>query len=146
MTRWKALLLRLALTDWKTILTGVVLVAFLVVGTFAGTYFTNRQLPSELTIVNRTSRTITSARMRQIGNEINLNAIEPGESRSASFFSREGALTLAVTFDSGDTLSAQNVGYLAPGLPVVVTFDVTDDKVALRNIVRRKFNPQSYKN
>lgn len=54
MTRWKALLLRLALTDWKTILTGVVLVAFLVVGTFAGTYFTNRQLPSELTIVNRT--------------------------------------------------------------------------------------------
>lgn len=84
--------------------------------------------------------------MRQIGNEINLNAIEPGESRSASFFSREGALTLAVTFDSGDTLSAQNVGYLAPGLPVIVTFDVTDDKVALRNIVRRKLNPQAYKN
>ena len=146
MTGWKTVLLRLAFIDWKTILTGIGLVAILVIGTYAGTSFKVRQLPSELTVVNRTSGTITSARMRQTGSEFTLKKIEPGESRSVDFVSREGPLTLAVTFNSGDSLSSQNLGYLTPGLPVIVTFDVTDDKVALRNIIRRKWNPQSYKN
>lgn len=146
MTGWKTVLLRLAFIDWKTILTCIAVAAVAVVELYFQTSHRFRDMPSELTMVNRSSRTIASARIRQTGNELTLKKIEPGESRSADFVSREGPLTLAVTFNSGDSLSSQNVGYLAPGLPVTVTFDVTDDKVALRNIVRRKSNPQSYKN
>lgn len=146
MTGWKAVLLRLGFIDWRTILICAAVAAVAVVGIYFQTSHRFRDMPSELTMVNRSSRTITSARMKQTGSELTLKKIEPGESRSVDFASREGPLTLAVTFNSGHSLSSQKVGYLAPGLPVTVTFDVTDDKVSLRNIVRRKSNPQSYKN
>jgi hypothetical protein len=43
---------------------------------------------------------------------------------------------------SGRTLSADNVGYVAPAIPVTAFFNVTDDEVALQNVVKR--NPSNY--
>jgi hypothetical protein len=132
-------------TDWKTISVMIVIVAVMVVGLFAQTYFRYGVRQSQLTLVNRSSEAIRSARMTQGDSELVLEKIEPGESRSADFASHEGPITLVVTFRSGNFVSANKVGYLAAGLPVTVTFDITDSKVALRGIVKHKLNPQSYR-
>jgi hypothetical protein len=97
-------------------------------------------LPSQVTIVNHASETIADARLRQGDRETKLASIEPGQMRSADFIAREGSLTLTVTFSSGRTVSADNVGYTVAAIPVIVRFAVDGDKVALIDITNR--NPK----
>jgi hypothetical protein len=123
----------------EAVLIGVILVVGLV-GAGASTFYSVGSL-SRITLINRSVETISGARLRQGDRETTLGQIEPGQMRSADFMPQAGSLTLAVTFNSGRTLSADDVGYVAPGTAVTVFFNVTDDKVALLDIVKR--NPQS---
>lgn len=91
---------------------------------------------SQLTLINRAAETISEARLRQGGRNLAQIAVEPGQIRSTDFISRNGPLTLVVKFASGRSISADDVGYLAGGMPVIVTFQITDNKVALLTIAK----------
>jgi hypothetical protein len=123
----------------KTILTGILIavVIAVIVAIVGLRAFYGLSTLSQVTVVNRSVETISEARLRQADRETTLGRIEPGQMRSADFMPREGSLTLTVTFSSGRTLSAENVGYVAPGIPVTVFFNVTDDTVALLDVVKR---------
>jgi hypothetical protein len=123
----------------RTVLIGIALVAFL--AAFGANTFYGFSTHSQVTLINRSAETISSARLRQGDRETGLGRIEPGDMRSADFIARGGSLTLTVTFISGRTLSANDVGYVAPNTAVTVFFNVTDDKLALQSIVKR--NPKS---
>lgn len=99
-------------------------------------------LSSQVTLINRSAETIGEARLSQGDRVTTLVQIEPGQMRSADFIAREGSLTLSVTFTSGRTLSADNVGYVTASIPVTVRFDIAGDKVALLHIIHR--SPNSY--
>lgn len=120
----------------SAVLIGIVVAAIL--GIFVLRTFYGVGTLSQVTLINRSVETISEARLRQGDRETALGPIKPGHMRSADFIAREGSLTLTVTFDSGRTLSADNVGYVTPGIPMTVFFNVADDKVALLDIVNRK--------
>ncbi len=123
--------------EWKTILACIAIGVFAVAGLFAQTYFRTNPATSQITLVNRTSETISEAKMRQEGIELALGSIEPGGTRSVDFISREGPVTVVVKFKSGHAIWADKVGYLAAGLPVIVVFDVLSETVALRAVTKR---------
>ncbi len=123
----------------EKILAGIVIVAF--VAAIGARTFYNVGTLSQVTLINRSAETIDSARLRQGDRKTTLGQIEPGDMRSVDFFAQPGTLTLTVTFRSGRTLSADDVGYVAFATPVTVFFNVTDDKVALLYVVKR--NPKS---
>lgn len=120
----------------RAVLIGVIVAAVLVAVGLRMFYGFNTL--SQITLINRSAETISDARLRQGDRETTLGRIEPGDMRSADFIAREGSLTLTVTFSSGRTLSADDVGYVTPGIPMTVFFNVTDDKVALLDVVNRK--------
>lgn len=120
----------------SAVLIGIVVAAIL--GIFVLRTFYGVGTLSQVTLINRSVETINEARLRQGDRETTLGRIEPGDMRSADFIARERSLTLTVRFSSGRTLSAENVGYVTPGIPMTVFFNVTDDKVALLDIVNRK--------
>lgn len=124
----------------REVLAGAIAVAILA-ALVASAYF-GVAPRSEITLINRSVETISEARLKQGDRETVLGPVEPGRMRSADFVAREGSLTLVVTLESGRTLSAVNVGYIAPALPATVFFNVTEDKVALLYIVNRK--PSNY--
>ena len=126
----------------RAVLIGVA-VAALLAAAGARTFFHLYLVPSQITLINRSNEPVSDARLRQRNEEIALGPIEPGHMRSADFIAREGSLTLAVTFGSGRTVSTDNVGYLAAGIPVTVIFEVSDNKVALLNVVKRNSSPYS---
>lgn len=129
--------------EWRTVLIGLAIVAVFAVAIGARTYFGFRTTLSRLTLINRSQEAVSDARMRQDDRETALGAIGPGQRGSTDFIAREGSLTLVVKFSSGRTLSAENVGYLAGGLPATVFFEVTDNDVRLLSIVSRNANPYS---
>jgi hypothetical protein len=123
----------------EAVVIGVVIVAF-IAAAGASTFYGSRA-HSQVTLANRSVEAISHVQLRQGDRETTLGQIEPGDMRSADFMSRVGPLTLTVTFSSGRTLSADDVGYVAPATPVTVFFNITDDKIALVYVVNR--NPSS---
>jgi len=124
----------------EKLLIGIVLVAF-VAAVGARAFYNDGRL-SHVTLINRSAETIDSARLRQGDREATVGQIEPSQMRSADFIAHTGSLSLTVTFSSGRILSATDVGYIAPATSVTVFFNVTDDKVALLEMVAR--NPSNY--
>jgi hypothetical protein len=124
--------------EWRTVLVGFVIAVLVVIAAFASALFGVSTLPSQLTLINRSAATVSEARLRQGDRELAVGAIEPGRIRTTDFISRNGSLTLAVRFSSGHSVSADNIGYLAAGTPVIVVFEVTDNKVALLTITKRR--------
>ena len=127
------------------IVIGLVLATIAVFGNLAKFQYGLQSVPSQLTVINNSAETVSEVRMRQGDRETPLGAIDPGQSQSTDFFSREGSLTIVATFGSGRTVMADRVGYLAAGIPVIVIFDVRDDEVTLVSIQSRTGSPYSHR-
>ena len=119
--------------DWaKTIIIGVAVVALLVAGMVAKVYFGIHTTANHITVLNHADELISDARLKYDDRELALGAIDRGGRQSADFIiSHEGSVTLTVQFSSGRSVSADNVGYVTPGMPMTLIFHVTDDKVLL---------------
>ena len=124
--------------EWRTVL---VLVAFVAAAAFAAYSKIFFGVPSQFTLINHAAETVSEARLMQGDHELAVVAVEHGRIRTTDFIAREGSLTLRVKFNSGRSLSADSVGYVAAGMPVVVVFEVNDDKVALLTVTQ--LNPNS---
>lgn len=125
--------------EWKTVLVGLVIVGLFVVAAYSRIFFGFPGTLSQLTLINHSAERISEALLRQSDRELALGgAIEPGQIRTTDFVSRDGRLTLVVKVSSGRSLSADDIGYLAADVPVIVTFEVTDDRVALLTLTKRR--------
>jgi hypothetical protein len=123
----------------RSILIGAVVA--IIIAITGARYFLGVGLPSQITLINRSAETVRDARLKQGDRETTLGQIEPGQMRSADFVAGEGSLTLTVTFASGRTISADNVGYTVAAIPVIVRFTVDGDKVELLDITNRNPKP-----
>ncbi|NOT39688.1 MAG: hypothetical protein HOP13_04270 [Alphaproteobacteria bacterium] len=122
----------------EIVLIGLALVVLAIAAAFASALFGVSVQPSQLTIVNRSAEMVSEARLLQGGRELAVTTMEPGQIRTTDFVSRNGSLTLTVKFNSGRSASANDVGYLAAGNPVTVTFAITGDKVTLLTITKNR--------
>lgn len=123
--------------DWKAVLVGLLFVAVLVAATYLRMSHGIGGL-SQVTIVNRSAETLVETRLQQGDRQTRIDNIEPGRIRTADFIPRDGWFTLVVKYASGRSLSAANAGFLAADAPVIATFEVTNDKVALLSLSKRK--------
>jgi hypothetical protein len=126
------------MVEREIVLIGLGLALLAVVAAFASSLLGVSVEPSQLMLVNRSSETVSEARLLQGNRELAVTTIEPGQIRTTDFISRNGSLTLAVKFNSGHSVSTNDVGYLAAGNPVIVTFTITSEKVTLLTITKRR--------
>lgn len=124
--------------EWQTALAGLVVVSLVAVADYSRILYGIPAGVSQLTLINGSAETIDEATLRQGDSELAFGAVATGHNRSTDFFSHQGPVTLVVKFNSGRTMSADSVGYLPAGIPVVVTFEVTDNEVALLTVVKRR--------
>ncbi len=124
--------------EWRTVLVGLVIVGLFAIATYSRVFVA---VSSQLTLINRSAETVSEAQLKQGDRELALGAVEPRQIRTTDFVSRDGWLTLVVKFSSGRSVSADNVVYLAVDVPVIVVFEVTDNKVALLTVTKRSTSP-----
>ena len=128
------------MTEWRTVLVGLGFVGFVALLAYSRVFFGFSEGVSQFTLINASVETVSEAQLKQGDRELALGGgtIEPGQTRTTDFVSHYGSLTLVVKFASGRSMSADNVGYVAAGAPVIVTFEVTDNRVALLTIAKRR--------
>lgn len=125
--------------EWRTILVGLVIVGSFLVAAYLRIGLGFPGTLSQFTLINHSSETVSETRLMQGGRELTVGgAIDPGQIRTTDFISHDGQLTLVVTLGTERSVSATDVGYLSATVPVTVTFEVTDNKVTLLTITKRR--------
>jgi hypothetical protein len=95
-------------------------------------YILARKTENEIAVLNHASEDISQGEVHVFGQTYRFQRLAVNETaRIVSSANGEGGFFVNVTFQSGRTLSSEELGYLTPGMNISDVVEIQDDKITI---------------